>query len=226
VVSEGGFEPPRAMRPLGPQPESDHVAASALYRSVRTVLVNGRVGRTSRTANARRGRHGQRGRRRMAEGPILLGTARTSSVSCAGAGCYGSRLCRRSSTPTPASRLPRRTVAPGPYGLGLRVRSALAPRMVPFGRWGPAAWAELDPGGSGVSDLQRLQTELERIALKLPPDSASFRVARALRCSRCRRPSRIVDVNGTQAEFQCQRCGIAWAVEIPPPLGAALSAGS
>ena len=65
-------------------------------------------------------------------------------------------------------------------------------------------------------DLSVLLAELERIALKAPPDSASARVARSMRCSRCKRPSRIVDVHDTQAEFECRSCFIGWAVEIPP----------
>jgi predicted RNA-binding Zn-ribbon protein involved in translation (DUF1610 family) len=56
-------------------------------------------------------------------------------------------------------------------------------------------------------DIQGLPAELERIALELPPDSASYRVARAMHCSKCSRPSRIVDVHDTQAEFECQSCG-------------------
>jgi hypothetical protein len=66
-----------------------------------------------------------------------------------------------------------------------------------------------------VTDLERFQAEFERIALKLASDSASYRVARALRCARCRRPSRIVDVNGTQAEFECRRCGIGGRLRSP-----------
>jgi hypothetical protein len=61
-----------------------------------------------------------------------------------------------------------------------------------------------------------LLLRLAHTALSAPSGSATARIIQSFDCFHCGRPTRLVAVQRTQAEFACLSCLLEWAIEIPP----------
>ena len=64
-------------------------------------------------------------------------------------------------------------------------------------------------------DLDEVLELLRTLGLRSAPDSAVFRVARAMRCEVCGVRTELLDWFGSQAAFACPECGRIEVVEIP-----------